>query len=431
MGDAPTQAPSPSDIVQAARFDVARYEELYRHLHAHPELSGREELTAARIQRELARISPDLVVRNGIGGHGLAATLSNGPGPTVLLRADMDALPVLEQTGLPWASTARGVDHLGQDQPVMHACGHDMHMASLLGCVDLLTRCRASWRGTVVFAFQPSEERGTGAQSMVDDGLYTRHDVPVPDAVVGGHVVKDRAGFVGTRVGTFAKSCENYRVTFHGRGGHASMPESVVNPIVMAADAVTRISNPSPAIAPAPGSTSVCSILRAGGPAENVVADTAELTLDLRAEDEEAASSLRSAVFAHVHEAGASGVEAPTITQTRRFPATVNDAQLHAIVDASLRAHFGASYDGCAPRISFSEDFSILASAVSRPSLMFVYGGTDAGVLAELPLSAVPSNHSPHFAPAVQPTLCTAIEAYSVIALSLLAGGIAATRLAA
>lgn len=180
-----------SQIIAKYRPDLAPYEDLYRHFHSHPELSNQEKETAATISSYLSELS-GFKLYPDIGGHGLAAVLENGSGKTILLRADMDALPVEEATGLAYASRKRMKDADGGEKPVMHACGHDMHITSLLAAAELLSRAREEWSGTLLLIFQPAEERGTGAQAMVDDGLYKK--VPVPDIVLGGHVMPYRAG---------------------------------------------------------------------------------------------------------------------------------------------------------------------------------------------------------------------------------------------
>lgn len=176
-----------SQLVHQYRPDLQPLQELYKHFHQNPELSNQESETAATIVESLNKIGPaDLIVKSQIGGHGLAAILHNGHGPTVLLRADIDALPIQEETGLPYASTKRIVHTATSvEKPVMHACGHDMHIVCLLGAVATLFSSREAWAGTVVLVFQPAEERGTGAQAMVDDGLYTKHMIPIPDIVLG------------------------------------------------------------------------------------------------------------------------------------------------------------------------------------------------------------------------------------------------------
>ena len=192
--------PSITDLISKHRPNLSSYEDLYKHFHSHPELSNQEKETAATIAEHLrSKVSSDFDIRTNIGGHGIAALLFNGDGPTILLRADFDALPVEERTGLEYASKKRMVDADGIEKPVMHACGHDMHITALLAAAETLHKCKDSWTGTLLLAFQPAEERGTGAQAMVDDGMYDpkKHNVPIPDVALGGHVVPFRTGVIG------------------------------------------------------------------------------------------------------------------------------------------------------------------------------------------------------------------------------------------
>jgi hippurate hydrolase len=210
---------------------AADLEQLYRDLHAKPELSLQEHRTAALAGRELA--AAGFEVTTNIGGTGVVGVLANGPGPAALVRADMDALPVREDTGLPYASRQRATDRDGYDVPVMHACGHDMHVTCLLGAVRELAAARGSWSGTLIAVFQPAEELGTGAKAMIDDGLFDR--VGLPDVVLGQHVAPIPAGFIGIRPGPAFAAADGLRVTLYGRGAHGSRPEAGVDPVVMAA----------------------------------------------------------------------------------------------------------------------------------------------------------------------------------------------------
>jgi amidohydrolase len=180
-----------SRLISKFRPDLSRYEDLYKYFHSHPELSHQERETAAKIAAEISKLDA-FEIHTGIGGYGLAAVLRNGPGATVLLRADIDGLPVQEETGLSYASTVRMKDHLGVEHPVMHACGHDMHITGLLAVAELLVQAKDSWSGTIILCFQPAEERGEGARAMVNDGLYDK--VPLPDVLLGGHIMPFRAG---------------------------------------------------------------------------------------------------------------------------------------------------------------------------------------------------------------------------------------------
>jgi amidohydrolase len=202
--------------------DLASYESLYKHFHAHPELSQQEHETAKTVARQLRDLQV-YDVHTGIGGTGLVGVLKNGSGKTILLRADMDALPVKEDTGLEYASTLTVKDESdGLVKSVMHACGHDMHMTCLLAAADFLANIRDHWKGTLIVLFQPNEERGGGANAMVKDGLY--NIVPVPDCVLGQHVMAMRAGNIGSRPGTIMTASNRFKITLFGRGGHGSMP---------------------------------------------------------------------------------------------------------------------------------------------------------------------------------------------------------------
>ena len=205
--------------------DLRPYEILRAYLHEHPELSQQEKSTAATISSRLRALKAYTVHEN-IGGHGIAAVLNNGQGKTVLLRADFDALPVKEETGLPYASAVTMRDSDGIVKPVMHACGHDVHVTCLLAAAELLLKIKDSWKGTLILVFQPDEERGGGAQRMVDDGLYDL--VPVPDIVLGQHVMSLRSGKLGSRVGIMLAASDSLKITMYGRGGHASMPDRTI-----------------------------------------------------------------------------------------------------------------------------------------------------------------------------------------------------------
>lgn len=421
-------------ILEAHRPEFSPYEELYKHFHLNPELSNQEIETSATVVSHLRKISPEFDIHANIGGHGVAAVFRNGLGHVVLSRADMDALPIEERTGVPYASTKRIVDIHGNEQPVMHACGHDMHITCLLAYAELMVSARDQWHGTIVLVFQPAEERGTGAQAMVDDGLYDsdKHGIPIPDVVFSGHVVPARAGAVGFRSGTMASSCDNLRVTFHGRGGHASMPERLVDPIVMASSAVMRLQTlVSREVHPSEHAVVTCASFISGSTtAENVVSDDATITIDIRANDEVTRQKLHNGVLRIVkaESVASNAVAEPTIIPTRSFPVTFNDVSVTERLSKAFREHFGsgdASFVADYPRLSFSEDFCILASAVEKPSLLFAYGCTapekvdvaqKEGKLAE----SIPGNHSSLFAPQIHPTMKTGIDAYALSALSWL-----------
>jgi amidohydrolase len=210
-----------TDLLLAAPINIEKYEALYKHFHEHPELSNLEAKTAKTIAVQLSRLQAFNITTN-IGGYGVVGVLKNGPGKTILLRSDMDGLPILEATGLPYSSTVTMLDVKGVMRPVMHACGHDMHMTCLLAAAETLLKLKQMWSGTLIVLFQPAEERGTGAKAMIDDGLYDKHKIPVPDFVLGQHVMAMRAGSVGSKIGTIMAGADSMKITLFGVGGHGS-----------------------------------------------------------------------------------------------------------------------------------------------------------------------------------------------------------------
>jgi amidohydrolase len=291
----------------------AGLEALYKDLHAHPELSFAEHRTAGVAAEGLD--AAGFAVTTGIGGTGVAGVLRNGDGPAVMLRADMDALPVREETGLDYASDVVATDARGERTHVMHACGHDMHMTWLCGAAAELADGRGDWQGTVIAVFQPAEEIGAGAKAMLDDGLFDR--AGVPDVVLGQHVFPREAGTVLYRGGAILGAAESWDVTLYGRGGHGSQPERAVDPVVMAAAAVLRLQTlVAREVAPADRGVVTVSRLRAGH-AENVIPDTATITLNFRAFDPQVQRRLTDGARRIIDaEAAASGAPRPPSYQT-------------------------------------------------------------------------------------------------------------------
>lgn len=334
-------------------------------------MSGCEKETSATIVKELEAIGGFDITPN-IGGFGIAAVLRNGSGPTVLLRADFDALPVREETGLSYASSKRMKNVDGQEKPVAHACGHDMHTTALVGAARLLKDARDQWTGTLVLIFQPAEEAGTGAQAMVDDGLYKT--VPVPDVVLAGHVLPFRAGQIGTRLGRIANSADSMHITLHGRGAHASMPNRSVDPIVMAAGLIYKLQTiVSRELDPAEPSVVTVASVHAGD-SDNVIADDAFLALDIRNASGAARDQVLSSIKRIVnHESqGARAVKEPTIEFTRQYPVTTNDREATMKIRDAFSAHFGSeSFNQEISPCGASEDFSNLATAVDKPYCKF------------------------------------------------------------
>ena len=369
-------------------------EALYKDLHAHPELPFAEHRTAGIAAERLA--AAGFTVTTGLGGTGVAGVLRNGEGPAVLLRADMDALPLREETGLAYASDVVATDARGERTHVMHACGHDMHVTWLCGAVASLAACRGDWQGTVMAVFQPAEEIGAGARAMLDDGLFDR--VGVPDVVLGQHVFPREAGTVLYRAGVMLGAAESWDVTLYGRGGHGSQPERTVDPVVMAASAVLRLQTlVAREIAPADRGVVTVSRLRAGH-AENVIPDTATITLNFRAFDPEVQRRLTEGARRIIDaEAAASGASHPPSYQTlSSFPVTVNDAGLTARLAGVL-----ANTTEMDP-VMGSEDFGLFGTAAGVPSVFWGIGGSS---------DDAPANHSPMFAPRIETTLPAGVHA--------------------
>jgi amidohydrolase len=394
-------------------------EALYRDLHSHPELAFQEHRTSGLVAEHLRDLGLD--VTTGIGRTGVVGVLANGDGPTVLLRADMDALPVLEDTGLAWASTQTATDGTGKVVPVMHACGHDIHITCLIGAVERLVAERGEWGGTLVALFQPAEEHGGGAQVMIEDGLYDK--VPRPDVVLGQHVTPLPAGMLGAHPGAAMAAVDTMEVTMFGRGGHGSRPETTIDPVVMAAAAVMRLQTVvSREVASKDTSVVTVGSLHAGS-ASNIIAAEAKLGISVRSFNEEVRSRVLSGVERIVAaEAAASGAtEPPTVEYGEQYPVTVNDPDATARVTAVFASEFGedALFDPGA--LSGSEDVGNLATAAGVPLVYWILGGAEPSKFAAAAAAGtletdIPSNHSPHFAPLAQPTIDTGVRALVVAA---------------
>jgi amidohydrolase len=399
-------------------------EELYRDIHAHPELSMQEHRTAGAAAERLQ--AAGYAVTTGVGGTGVVGVLSNGDGPTVMLRADMDALPIREATALPYASTVTATDASGSEVPVMHACGHDMHIAWLAGATALLAGARDAWQGTVLAVFQPAEETAQGARAMIDDGLFDRF--PKPQVILGQHVMPAPAGAIGYRPGTTQAAADSLEVRLFGRGAHGSMPESSVDPVVMAAATVLRLQTiVSREVAASQAAVVTIGALQAGTK-DNVIPDEALLKLNVRTFDEQVRTRVLDAIKRIVEaEATASGApRPPEITMTEHYPLTVNDPDRTGRVAAALRARFGDErvHELAAP-VSASEDFGSFGTEWGVPSVFWYVGGTDpdayrAAEEAGRVTQDIPTNHNPKFAPVIHPTLETGVEAITTAALDAL-----------
>lgn len=382
----------------AAACDSVAVHHLYRDLHAHPELSGAEHRTAARVATMLR--AEGIECTEGVGGNGVVGVLSNGPGRTVLIRADMDALPVTENSGLPYASTADGV---------MHACGHDAHTAMLVGTAQALARGRQHWRGTVVLVAQPAEESGEGALAMRDDGLHERF--PLPDVLLAQHISAGPIGLVAHVEGPVLAASASIDIVVHGRGGHGSRPDTTTDPIVIGAAIVGRLQSiVSREIAPRATAVVTAGRFHAGT-ANNVIPATAELGLTVRSTSREVQEQILAAVRRIVHaECDAAGVNTgPDIRIVKSMPATVNDARVaRSVADIHTRMFGSSQIIDPGPAMG-SEDFSELALAPDGQAIPYHYWFLPSTPLAvwdaapgQSPLAKfgnVPSAHSPDFAP--------------------------------
>jgi amidohydrolase len=270
-------------IVDEFRPSLQLFEALYKHIHSHPELGTQESQTAFLVAQHLKDI--DLDVKEGIDGYGVAGILRNGAGPVVLIRAELDALPVLEETGLPYASKVRARDNNGVETPVMHACGHDLHIACLLATMQLLKSAKSRWSGTVISVFQPNEEEGRGAKAMVEDGLYEK--VPIPDVILFQHVDHQRIGTVSIGAGPTQAAADSFDVRIFGRGGHGAQPESAIDPIVITSYIIVRLQSiVSRDIAPSDMVVITCGSIHAGK-TENIIPDHLDLKLNVRTFDQQ------------------------------------------------------------------------------------------------------------------------------------------------
>jgi len=266
-------------------------ESVYKDIHSHPELSMQENRTASIAAERLQ--SAGYEVTTGVGKTGVVGVLRNGEGPVIMLRADMDALPVREATGLTYASKVTANEN-GKSVPVMHACGHDMHVTWLIGAATLMAKSRNAWRGTLMPIFQPAEETGTGAQAMIDDGLFKRF--PKPNAILGQHVMVGSSGVVSTRSGVITSAGDSLQIRMFGRGAHGSMPQSSIDPVVMAAATVLRLQTiVSRELAPTDAAVVTVGSLQAGTK-ENVIPDEAIIKLNVRTFDEDVRKHVLSAI---------------------------------------------------------------------------------------------------------------------------------------
>lgn len=391
---------------------IPELEAVYKDLHEHPELSMREVRTAKIAADWTQHLGYE--VSRQVGRTGVVGMLRNGAGPTVMLRADMDALPVTEGTGLPYASTVKATDDDGVEVGVSHACGHDLHVTWLMGAARVLSEHRDLWRGTALVVFQPGEEVGLGAKSMMDDKMAERF--PKPDVILGQHVMVGAAGTVGHRSGVILSAGDSLQVKLFGRGSHGSQPQTSIDPVVMAAATTLRLQTiVSREISPLDSAVLTVGALQAGTK-ENIIPDDATIKLNVRTYDEDVRAHVLSAIerICRAECMASNSEKPPEFRPLSSYPLTVNDAACSARVAKAFAAQFGErSFE--TPPASASEDFSVFGRRWGVPYVFWIVGGTDPAAFAEAKraktLNALPSNHSPKFAPVLHPTLETGLEA--------------------
>jgi hippurate hydrolase len=399
--------------------------ETYRHLHAHPELSLHEEETAATVADALRRAG--YAVETGIGGHGVVGVLRNGEGPTLLVRGDMDALPVTEATGLDYASRVRTKNDKGQDVGTMHACGHDVHVTNLIGTAELLASMRDAWQGSVVILAQPAEELGRGALMMIEDGLFER--IPAPDHGIALHVAGElpvgRIGFVS---GWAAANVDTIEITLHGRGGHGARPHQTVDPIVAGAYLVTQLQTiVSRRIDPARSAVVTVGSFHAGTKS-NVIPDEATLALTVRSYEDEVRERLIESITQMAHDTCRlfECPREPTIwIKPDHTPALYNDPELTERAVAELRGLVGAENVQSIPATMTGEDFARYSRRGGFPTFLYRLGSVDperwrASRAGGDPL---PSLHSSRYAPDIEPTLRLGLRSMGRLSLDLLGSG--------
>lgn len=393
---------------------------LYLDLHQNPELSAHETQTAAKLAARLRSAGYD--VTEHVALTGLVAILKNGPGPTIMLRTELDALPVEEKTGLPYASKVRAKDDAGRDVPVMHACGHDLHMAALLGTAEILAHSKNTWHGTLMLIGQPAEETIGGADGMVRDGLFTRF--PKPDVAVALHVGNEfPAGMAAITPGVYNTNSDSVRITIYGKGGHGSMPQSAIDPIVIAARTILSLQTiVSREVKPGEMAVVTVGYIQAGTK-NNIIPEHAEMGLTIRTRKQDVRQQILASIT-RIAKAEAAAAGAPREPLVERYEGTdlvYNNPALAERLRAPLEAALGKDKVVTAEPIAPSEDFSYFV-AQGVPGFYFSLGGADPEKFAQAKAAAtqLPSNHSSLFAPDVDPALHAGIEAEVAVLRNLL-----------
>lgn len=413
-------------VAEGVKADMPQLMELYRDLHAHPELSFQEVRSAAKLAAEVRKLGFEVTEK--VGRTGVVAVMKNGPGPVLMLRADMDALPVREQTGLPYASKAVGTLPDGTQSPVMHACGHDTHMAAWIGAARRLAAMKDQWSGTLVMILQPAEEIGAGSAAMLEDGLYTRF--PKPDYVIAFHdAAALPAGVIGITPGYALANVDSVDISVRGVGGHGAYPHTTRDPVVLASRIVTglqmlvsRENDPQDPAVITVGSFHA-------GSKHNIISDEAKLQLTVRSYEPEVRKRLLDGIQRVARgEAIAAGMPEDrmpvvTIREHEYTPATLNTEKISNRALDLFTRHFGQERVKRTPAVMGGEDFSRYHVAdKSVESLIFWVGGApiDKWKAAGGDPQKLPSLHSPFWAPDAEAVISTATEAMTVAALDIM-----------
>lgn len=405
----------------AADYDT-NLEALFKHFHKNPELSHREFKTAERLAAEIRALGYD--VTEGVGGTGVVAVLENGEGPTVMIRADMDGLPIKEDSGLSYASTATQEDIDGQVKPVMHACGHDVHIASLVGTARQMAARRDQWSGTLVLIGQPAEERISGARAMLEDGLYKRF--PKPDYALAFHVSADTpTGRIEVPLGIRASSSDSVDIIVHGVGAHGASPHKGVDPVLVASQIVVSLQSiVSRTIAPQEAGVITVGAIH-GGTKHNIIGDRVEMQLTVRSNNQEVREKLLDSIDRVARgvavSMGAPKDKMPEVirSKTETTPPTINDRETAERVRASLTAAMGEGVLLDKPREGMgAEDFAYFVTPDTGVKGVYF----DVGGVKEKDVEEAASHHSPFFRIEPEPSIKTGVEAMTVSAIALFNG---------
>lgn len=400
-----------SQFSSAIQSVLPTVEATYKDIHQNPELSLQEVRTAGIAAQQLR--DAGFTVTEQVGKTGVVGVLKNGDGPVVMMRADMDALPMRENTGVPYASTATGVNKKGETVPVAHSCGHDLHTSWLLGAAKIMSEAPQTWQGTLITVFQPAEETAEGSQAMLDDGMLDRF--PRPDVILGQHLLQYRAGTVGYRSGQILTSGDSLLVRFFGKGAHGAMPQNSIDPVVMAASAVLRLQSiVSREVAPDASVVVTIGELHAGT-AENIIPDQAYIKLNVRTTDasvrDHVLEAIRRICIAEAHASNAP--KDPEFEVINNYPLTVNDTEVTQKVSQAFRDQFGNRAQEIQP-VGASEDFGRFGQAWNTPYMFWFVGGTAPEkydqAMREGTYEKLPGPHSPFWAPVLHPTIQTGIE---------------------